>query len=125
MDDFDQKLRRLEQLSKSIKRRDLSVEVALAQFEEGTALANSLRKDLDEIEGKVQRIINNPRGEPPSKGGAAGELRTEGAADARGGSVAASGTGAQGARQEEQGAPRLALFDEGTPSPKNIRGTRS
>ncbi len=60
MENFEEKLNRLEDLSSKIKKSDISLEDALKVFEEGTKLAKSMEKYLDEIEGKVQKIINNP-----------------------------------------------------------------
>ena len=57
---FEEKLNRLEQLSRDIKRSDLSLEDALKAFEEGMNLAQGMEKQLDEIEGKIQILMNEP-----------------------------------------------------------------
>jgi exodeoxyribonuclease VII small subunit len=60
MKQFEERLERLEQLSEAIRDPELSLEDALAYFEEGIKLSKSLEKDLDKIEGKVQILMNQP-----------------------------------------------------------------
>ena len=60
MNTFEENLARLEQLTADIKRSDISLEDALKDFEEGIKLANGMEKQLDEIEGKVQILMNEP-----------------------------------------------------------------
>ena len=60
MNNFEQDLKRLEELSASIKQSDISLEDALKDFEEGIKLAKGLEKTLDKIEAKVQILINSP-----------------------------------------------------------------
>lgn len=60
MKKFEERLDRLEELSDKIKDPDLSIEDALACFEEGIKLAKNLEKDLDKIEGKIQILMNQP-----------------------------------------------------------------
>ena len=57
---FEEKLNKLEQLSGDIKRSDISLEDALKDFEEGIKLAAGMEKELDEIEGKIQILMNEP-----------------------------------------------------------------
>ena len=57
---FEERLDRLEELSEAIKNPELSLEDALAFFEEGIKLAKNLEKDLDKIEGKIQILMNQP-----------------------------------------------------------------
>ena len=57
---FEEKLEKLEQLSGDIKRSDISLEDALKDFEEGIKLASGMEKELDEIEGKIQILMNEP-----------------------------------------------------------------
>ena len=67
---FEEKLEKLEKLSSDIKRSDISLEDALKDFEEGIKLASGMEKELDEIEGKIQILMNVPqpiaRDNPPS-----------------------------------------------------------
>ena len=58
---FEEKLEKLEQLSGDIKRSDISLEDALKDFEEGIKLAAGMEKELDEIEGKIQILMNEPQ----------------------------------------------------------------
>ena len=60
MNTFEENLNRLEQLTADIKRSDISLEDALKDFEEGIKLASGMGKQLDEIEGKVQILMNEP-----------------------------------------------------------------
>ena len=60
MPTFEEKLKRLEQLTADIKRNNISLEDALNDFEEGIKLASGMEKQLDEIEGKIQILMNEP-----------------------------------------------------------------
>ena len=60
MKNFEEKLEKLEYLTNNIKRPDISLEEALKSFEEGIKLAKTLEKQIDEIEGKIQILANNP-----------------------------------------------------------------
>ncbi len=60
MNTFEENLKRLEELTNDIKRSDISLEDALKDFEEGIKLAGGMEKQLDEIEGKVQILMNEP-----------------------------------------------------------------
>ena len=57
---FEENLKKLEQLTSDIKRSDISLEDALKDFEEGIKLASGMEKQLDEIEGKIQILMNEP-----------------------------------------------------------------
>lgn len=60
MKNFEEKLEKLEYLTNNIKRPDISLEEALKNFEEGIKLAKILENQIDEIEGKIQILANNP-----------------------------------------------------------------
>ena len=60
MKNFEEKLRKLEEISEAIKRSDISIEDALKNFEEGIKLARGMEKEIDEIEGKIQILMNSP-----------------------------------------------------------------
>jgi len=60
MKNFEERLARLEEISVKIKAPDLSLEDALAAFEEGIKLAKTLEKDIDKIEKKVEILMNQP-----------------------------------------------------------------
>lgn len=65
MNSFEENLEKLEKLTNDIKRNDISLEDALKDFEEGIKLASGMEKQLDDIEGKIQILMNEP--EPMSK----------------------------------------------------------
>ncbi len=65
MNNFEENLKKLESITNDIKRTDISLEDALKDFEEGIKLAAGMEKQLDEIEGKVQILMNEPN--PMSK----------------------------------------------------------
>lgn len=57
---FEETLSKLEQLTRDIKRSDISLEDALKDFEEGIKLARGMEKEIDKIEGKIQILMNQP-----------------------------------------------------------------
>lgn len=59
MKDFEKKIARLEQLAEQIRDTDLPLEKSFKIFEEGIALARSLKKELDELQGKVEVLLNS------------------------------------------------------------------
>lgn len=61
MNNFEEKLAKLEKLTGDIKRTDISLEDALKDFEEGIKLAAGLEKELEKIEGKIQILMNEPQ----------------------------------------------------------------
>lgn len=63
MKSFEERLRRLEELSEKIREPELALEEAVAAFEEGVKLSKGLEKDLDRIEARVEILLNQP--EPP------------------------------------------------------------
>ncbi|HBG35615.1 MAG TPA: exodeoxyribonuclease VII small subunit [Treponemataceae bacterium] len=60
MAQFEKQLERLEEISASIKKSDISMEEALGFFEEGIQLAKKMEKDLEKIETKIQVLMNAP-----------------------------------------------------------------
>lgn len=61
MENFEENLKKLEQITADIKRSDIPLEEALKNFEEGIKLASGMEKQLDEIEGKIQILMNEPQ----------------------------------------------------------------
>ena len=57
MPKFEECLQRLEAIVKEMERGDLPLEQALKLFEEGMALSNACRKELDEAEGKIEVLL--------------------------------------------------------------------
>ena len=64
---FEQSLGRLEEIVQRMERGDVPLEEALALFEEGTKLAASCNKLLDEAEMKVVQLTKGPDGSPQEK----------------------------------------------------------
>ncbi|MCQ2575676.1 MAG: exodeoxyribonuclease VII small subunit [Treponema sp.] len=60
MNSFEENLQTLEKLTNDIKRPDISLEDALKDFEEGIKLAAGMEKQLNQIEAKVQILMNEP-----------------------------------------------------------------
>jgi len=67
MNNFEENLKKLEAITSDIKRTDISLEDALKDFEEGIKLAAGMEKQLDEIEGKIQILMNEPNCSETSK----------------------------------------------------------
>lgn len=60
MKNFEENLERLEEISQKIKNPEVTLEDALASFEEGIKLAKGMEKEIDRIEGKIQVLMNQP-----------------------------------------------------------------
>lgn len=63
-DTFETSVARLEEIVAALERGDLSLEISLKLFEEGTGLVKSCTKLLDEAELKVVRLMKGPDGAP-------------------------------------------------------------
>lgn len=63
MTNFEEKLEKLEQISRDIKKANISLDEALKDFEEGIKLARGMEKEIDKIEGKIQILMNQPNEE--------------------------------------------------------------
>ncbi len=61
---FEQSLARLDEIVRRMERGDVALDEALSLFEEGTALAKSCNKLLDEAELKVVRLTKGADGTP-------------------------------------------------------------
>jgi len=59
MKSFEEKLDRLEEISRKIN-EDCPLEEALKLFEEGIGLSRGLEKELSRIERKVEVLVNTP-----------------------------------------------------------------
>lgn len=60
---FEDRLKRLEEVSSLMKEGRISLEEAVKYFEEGIRLARGLEKDLNKIERKVEILLNSPETE--------------------------------------------------------------
>jgi exodeoxyribonuclease VII small subunit len=58
---FEQALQRLEQVVKELETGDLSLDKALALFQEGVALARQCGIQLDEAEAKIEKLLEAGR----------------------------------------------------------------
>jgi exodeoxyribonuclease VII small subunit len=67
MNNFEERLHKLEALGDQIKQTDVSLEDALKCFEEGIKLARGMETELDKIEGKIQILMNEPQGKEGGK----------------------------------------------------------
>jgi exodeoxyribonuclease VII small subunit len=67
MNNFEENLRKLEDLGDKIKQTDVSLEDALKCFEEGIKLARGMETELDKIEGKIQILMNEPQAKSGGK----------------------------------------------------------
>ena len=61
---FEQSVTRLEEIVRQMENGDVALEEALKLFEEGTALAASCNKLLDNAELKVLQMTKGPDGAP-------------------------------------------------------------
>ena len=104
MNNFEEDLRKLEQLTDDIKRADISLEDALKDFEDGIKLAKSMKKTLDAMESKIQILMNSPATEEVDDG------EKEAKTKARKSKAPAKGEG-----------PVLDFFDPGS----EVNGTRN
>ena len=68
MNNFEERLQRLETLGEQIRKTDIPLDTALSAFEEGIRLARSLEKDLEKIENRIEILMNSaeaPASETP------------------------------------------------------------
>lgn len=59
MKDFERRIARLEELAEKMREPDLPLETSFAYFEEGIALARELKKNLNEMQAKVEILLNS------------------------------------------------------------------
>jgi exodeoxyribonuclease VII small subunit len=57
---FEERLERLETLGEQIRKPDIPLDDALKSFEEGRKLARALEKDLENIESRIEILMNSP-----------------------------------------------------------------
>jgi len=61
---FEERLARLEQLTQLVKAPQTPLADAVSAFEEGYKLAQTLEKDLEKMERRVEVLLNPPAGIP-------------------------------------------------------------
>lgn len=59
MEDLENKLKRLEEIVKSLESEEVSLERSLQLFEEGVKLAGAVKKELDQSKLRVKQITKN------------------------------------------------------------------
>lgn len=55
---FEVKLKRLEEIAEKLENQSIGIEESLNLFQEGMKLAKECKKILEEIELKVQKVVN-------------------------------------------------------------------
>ncbi len=55
--DFEEALKKMEEIVKSLEEGELSLSKSLKKFEEGVELAKFCEKRLDEAERKIQKLV--------------------------------------------------------------------
>lgn len=58
---FEEQLKSLESVVERLEKGDLPLEESLALFEQGVALSESCKKELDTAEGRVQVLLQRGR----------------------------------------------------------------
>ena len=59
---IEQALKKLEEITARLEQADLSLDEALALFEEGLPLAASIKEDLDTAKLRIERVIETTKG---------------------------------------------------------------
>ncbi|QQO08414.1 exodeoxyribonuclease VII small subunit [Breznakiella homolactica] len=67
MKNFEERLEKLEALGEAIRQPDIPLDDALKAFEEGIKLAQSLEKDLEKVESRIELLMNGPEAAPPAR----------------------------------------------------------
>jgi exodeoxyribonuclease VII small subunit len=62
MPSFEESLKKLETIVDRLEKGDLALEESLKLFEEGVALSQACKQELDAAEGKVQMLIKQRDG---------------------------------------------------------------
>jgi exodeoxyribonuclease VII small subunit len=60
---FEDDLKRLEELVRSLEQNELSLEESLAAFEEGSKLGEALMKELNKAQERVAKLMKTQQGE--------------------------------------------------------------
>lgn len=62
---FEENMRRLEEIVGKLEKGDAQLSDSLALFEEGTALVAACRRELDEAEQQVVKLMKDPESGAP------------------------------------------------------------
>jgi exodeoxyribonuclease VII small subunit len=60
---FEEQLKTLETVVERLEKGDLALEESLALFEQGVALSDACKKELEAAEGRVEVLLQRGRGE--------------------------------------------------------------
>ena len=60
---FEDDLKRLEELVRSLEQNELTLEESLAAFEEGSELGDALMKELNRAQERVAKLVKSEQGE--------------------------------------------------------------
>jgi exodeoxyribonuclease VII small subunit len=61
--DFEENLKELEGIVKKMENSEISLDESVEAFQKGMKLTTKLHKRLDEVEGKIQKLIIDSNGE--------------------------------------------------------------
>lgn len=61
---FEENMRRLEEIVRTMERGDVALEASLELFQEGAGLVEQCGKLLDEAELQVKKVLSTPDGTP-------------------------------------------------------------
>ncbi|MCL2191158.1 MAG: exodeoxyribonuclease VII small subunit [Treponema sp.] len=65
LENFEERLERLETLGERIRRTDIPLDEALKAFEEGIRLARTLERDLEKVDSRIEILMNDATPEIP------------------------------------------------------------
>lgn len=60
---FEEKMQKLEQISKAMREDDQGLDKAILSFEEGVKLAKELEKELESYEKRVEILVSDNNGD--------------------------------------------------------------
>ena len=60
MKNFEDELKRLEEIVEQIKNSDVPIEKDIYMFEEGIKISKSLEKTIEKMEGRISILLNQP-----------------------------------------------------------------
>ena len=60
MKNFEERLKKLEEIVEKIKSSEVPIEKAISMFEEGIKISKTLEKDIERMEGKITILLNQP-----------------------------------------------------------------
>lgn len=61
--EFEDKLKKLENISENMRREDISLDQSISSFEEGMKIAKELEKELNGFEKRIQILISDSEGD--------------------------------------------------------------